>query len=127
MPHPRTLTEVVEALDSNASLATELFSQISDALLFDGDSDRWSVAHHLLHLTQTSVAVDRGLRSSSLPPHATGRSRSYAEVRDAATAALAATPRETHLERGRRVVLPAGARRDDLVEAFGAASRQLRE
>src|SRR5262245_37616753 len=124
MPHPRTLAEVLVALESNAQLATELFSQISEALFFDGDSDHWSVAHHLLHLTQTSVAVDRGLRSSSLPPQATGRSCSYAEVRDAATAALAATPRETHLERGRRVVLPAGASRADLVEALDAASRQ---
>lgn len=125
--HPSTLPEILAALAANVDAAGELFAGVPDAVLFDGDPEHWSPAHHLDHLTRTSHAVARGLRSTALPAHVTGRSRSYAEVRDAATASLGATPRGTLREMGRVVVIPPGATRDDLVRAFRAASAAVRE
>ena len=79
-----------------------------------------------MHLTQTSSTVSRGLRSAALPLHSGGRSRSYAAVRDAATASLGATPKATLLEMGRVVVLAPGTSGTQLVDAFVTASAGLR-
>ncbi len=93
MNHPSTLPEILDALDGNDRFAAELFARVPDTLLFEGDPEHWCPAHHLVHLTAASRAVERGLRSASLPMHPTGSSRTYTEVRDAVTASLAATPR----------------------------------
>jgi hypothetical protein len=126
MKHPATTAEILEALESNAARIADFYRTLSDAAILTGDSDHWGPGHHLVHLTQTSAAVTRGLRSSELPAHAHRRSRSYAEVRDAAAASLAATSKERHLERGRAVSVAPGTRRDELVGAFVSASEQLR-
>jgi len=126
MPHPVTKLEILAALESNASSLADLFAAAPDARLFAGDSEHWGPAHHLLHLTRTSLAIQRGLGSPSLPAHSTARSRTYAEVRDAAAASLTAAPKERLLEMGRVVVVEPGARREDIVKAFLAASGELR-
>jgi hypothetical protein len=126
MNHPVTTPETLAALEANAQLIAEFYARIPDALLFTGDPEHWGPAHHLIHLTRTSAAIARGLRSGSLRPQATARSRNYAEVRDAATGALGATPKDRLLEMGRVVVIPEGASRVDVVAAFTAASAELR-
>jgi len=126
MAHPVTKLEILAALESNASSLADLFAAVPDARMFAGDSDHWSPAHHLVHLTRSSLAIRRGLGSEALPPHSTARSRAYAEVRDAAAASLSAAPKDRLLEMGRVVVVEPGARRDDLVSAFLAASAELR-
>src|SRR5262249_54105942 len=68
----------------------------------------------------------RGLRAAALPPHPTSRSRTYAEVRDHAAAAVAGTPKPTLLEMGRKVVIPEGALREDLISAFDRTSAEFR-
>jgi len=123
--HPSTLPEILDALDSNSRRAAELFATVPEALLFDGDSEHWSPAHHLVHLTAVAKAVARELSSDSLPLHATGSSRPYAEVRDAVAASLVATPKETLVQMGRRVEIAVTDRRE-LVESFESASRALR-
>ena len=126
MPHPVTQLEIIAALDSNAQSIVDFFSSLPERLMFDGDPDHWSPAHHLAHLTQASVSVERALRSGALPPHPTARSRTYAEVRDAAATSLGATPKERLLEMGRTVVIAPGTRRADIVQAFAAGSARLR-
>ena len=126
MTHPATQLEILEALRFNATSIAELFSGQPDRVIFTGDPDHWGPAHHLDHLTRTSITVQRALRSDTLPLHSVSRSRSYAEVRDAATASLAATPTERLLEMGRVVVIAPGTRGVALVEAFMAASTSLR-
>jgi len=126
MPHPATQLETIAALESNAQAIVAFFSSLSDAVAFDGDSDHWSPAHHLVHLTAANVAVERALRSKALSLRPGGRSRSYAEVRDAAATALAGTSRDRLLEMGRKVVLPAGAGLADIVGAFASTSAALR-
>lgn len=126
MPHPATLPEILAALESNAASIAEFYSAQPDATVFTGSPDRWGPAHHLVHLTRTSASVSRPLRSGALPLHPTSRSRTYAEVRDAAAASLGATPREQLLEMGRVVAIPSGASRADLVASFLSASADLR-
>src|SRR2546422_9676931 len=117
MPHPVTKLEIIAALESNAESCAQLFSSLPDRPMFDGDPDHWSPAHHLVHLTQASVSVERALRSGSLPSHPTANSRTYAEVRDAATASLASTPKDRLLEMGRKVVIAPGTTKPDIVAA----------
>jgi len=127
MPHPATKLEIMAALESNVEFSATLFSSLPDSLMFDGDPDHWSPAHHLVHLTEASVSVERALRRGTLPSHPTAKSRSYAEVRDAAAASVAATPKDRLLEMGRRAVIAPGTTRQDVVEAFATASARLRD
>jgi DinB family protein len=126
MPHPATKPEIIAALESNARTIVEFFSSLSDRQAFDGNADHWGPAHHLVHLTKSSVAVERALRSGALPLHPTTRSRTYAEVRDAAATSLADTPKDRLLEMGRTVVIPSGAGVTDITNAFAGASAALR-
>ena len=127
MAHPETKAEILAALDANARKIAEYFSALPARLCFDGDPDHWGPGHHLVHLTQTSTSVERALRSGALPPQPAARSRTYAEVRDAAAASLARTPKQTLLEMGRRVRIEAGASPADLVRSFLSAGASLRE
>lgn len=126
MPHPVSKLEIIAALESNAEFSARFFSNLPDSMMFDGDLDHWSPAHHLVHLTQASISVERALRSGKLPSHPTARSRTYAEVRDAATASLAATPKDRLLEMGRRAVIAPGTTKQEIVEGFTTASARLR-
>ncbi len=69
MPHPVTRLEIIEALESNAQSIAEYFSGLSDRVVFAGDPEHWGPAHHLVHLTRSSAAVERSLRSAAPPPH----------------------------------------------------------
>jgi len=126
MSHPVTMLEIIEALESNAHSVAELFPGIPERLFFDGDPDHWSPAHHLAHLTQASESVGPALWSETLPLHPTRRSRTYAEVRDAAAASVAATHKDRLREMGRKVVIAPGLTRADIVNAFGSASANVR-
>jgi len=127
MPHPVSLPDSLEALERSGRAVVEFFSSLPEPAFFEGDSDHWSPAHHVVHLTRASVAVEKALRSHELPPHPTGTSRTFAEVRDAAATTLAATPKDRLLERGRTVVLPDGATQAEIVGAFASASAAARE
>jgi hypothetical protein len=107
--HPGTKAEILAALESNSETLAAYFSSIPASAFFAGDSDHWSPGHHLAHLTQTSAAVERGLRSAELPTHEAAQSRSYADVRDTAFRSLTATPKDTLLTMGRRVQIEPGA------------------
>jgi len=127
MFHPSTTPEVLAALESSARDIAAFFSSQPDEVLFTGDPDHWGPAHHLVHLTRTSAVIERGLRSRTLPRHSTGHSRTYAEVRDAATSSLGATSRERLLEMGREVVIGPHPTCAELVQSFLSASARLRE
>jgi len=123
--HPATREEILAQLASNSDAVAAFYREQPEPLLFTGDPDRWGPAHHLVHLTMTGRAIARGL-GAELPLHRTGRSRSYGEMIAAATAALQSTPPEQMLERGRVVVVPAGASRAGLVDEFVTTSAGLR-
>jgi hypothetical protein len=126
MPHPATGPEIIAALESNAQTIVSFYETLPERVVLDGDSDHWGPAHHLVHLTMGSVALERGLRSGALPLHATGRSRTYAEVRDAAAASLTSTPKDRLLDMGRKVVVGSGARLADITAGFERAGAALR-
>jgi len=125
MPHPVTTAEILAALEANAATIAEYFSSLPDAVFFDGDPDHWSPAHHLVHLTQSSESLARGL-ATTRPLHSTGTSRTYAEVRDWAAATLSAAPREQLLTLGRKVEVPPGSTVAGVVRAFTDASAAAR-
>jgi len=125
-PHPATRSEIVAALESNAESIATSFSPLPDTVVVTGDPEHWGPAHHLVHLTMTSKAIARGLRSGTLPLHPAGRSRSYGELIEVATTSLASASKEQLLERGRAVVVAPGASRSGLVEELVRASAELR-
>lgn len=126
MSRPSTKADILSALESNAESLRTLFSGRLDEAIFTGDPEHWGPAHHLLHLTMTSRAIARGLRSSRLPPHSTGRSRGYAELIAAASGSVGVAPKQVLLERGRIVVVPPGATRDGLMDDYLRAGGELR-
>jgi hypothetical protein len=126
MSHPATKLEILAALESNARSIVAYFSNLPERAAFYGDADHWSPAHHLVHLTKSSVSVERALRSGALPLHPAARSRTYPEVRDAAATALARTPKERLIEMGRTVVIAPDTGLADLTKAFESASAGLR-
>src|SRR5205085_9036073 len=125
MPNLVTRAEIVDVIRSDARSIAEFFASIAGAAFFDGDSERWSPAHHLVHLTQANAAIATGLGSDTLPEHAPGTSRSYAEVRDAASSSLGAAPKDRLREMGRKVTLPDDATQPVIVEQFTASSVAL--
>ena len=126
MTHPATKLEIIAALESNARSILAFYSSLSDRLVFEGEPDHWGPAHHLVHLTKASVLVGRALRSGKLALHPTARSRTYAEVRDAAATSLDGTPKDRLLEMGRTVVIASGTGLAEIMTAFESASAELR-
>jgi hypothetical protein len=127
LSHPVTHEEIIASLERSARTVVDTFSAIPDATFFDGDSDHWAPAHHLVHLTRASAFVAQALRAGGLPSHATGVSRTFAEIRDLAGTSLSATPKDRLLEMGRKIVLPVGAGKAEVVDAFATASTAFRE
>jgi len=119
-----TRDEILAELASNSDALAAFYGAQPEARLFTGDPDHWGPAHHLVHLTMTSRAIVRGL-GTELPLHPTGHSRTYGEMIAAATDALRSAPRREMLVRGRVAVVPAGASRTELLEAFAAACAEL--
>ena len=123
---PTNRSEIIAELESNADSIAVFFSALPDATLFVGDPDHWGPAHHLVHLTRTSIAITRGLCSGDRRIHPTGHSRTYAEMIASATAGLGSASKERLLEMGRVVVVEPGASGTGLASEFLAASAELR-
>jgi hypothetical protein len=124
--HPQRQSEIIAALESNAGTIAAFFSAQHDHKVLVGDPEHWGPAHHLAHLTRTSRAITRGLRSQGLPLHPTGRSRPYAELIAVATAGVESAPQDRLLEMGRVVVIAPEDDLPKLVNAYAAASEDLR-
>jgi hypothetical protein len=93
MQDPGTQSEILAALERGAVEVIRFFSSIPAQAFFDGDDARWSPAHHLAHLTLSHKRMGAGFRAgASLEPHPTGRSRPFAEMREAYLAGIAAAP-----------------------------------
>ncbi len=89
----RTAAEAIAALRNDGSRVAAFFRGVPEPRFFAGGDADWGPAHHVEHLALAHTTVARGLRAGSrLPAHASGVSRSYAQVRDAYRATLAATP-----------------------------------
>ena len=92
-PDPRTQAELLDALRGEGQRVAAYFRALAPDTFFRGTDADWSPAHHLEHLALAHTAIAGGLRAGArLPAHRSGVSRSYAQVRDAYRAALAATP-----------------------------------
>ncbi len=124
--NPTTHSELLVTLEANADVVAGYFGSLPTDHAFAGDSDHWSPAHHLVHLTKVCTSIAGGLRLKTLPVHSTGRSRGYADVRDAAATSLAATSKDFLLDMGRKVELPAGASVQALVETYAREAADMR-
>src|ERR1041385_3003058 len=124
--NPATHSQTLGTLEPNAGVVTGYFGSLPADRAFAGDSDRWSPAHHLVHLTKVCTSIAGGLRLRTLPAHSTGRSRGYAEVRDAAATSLASASKDRLLDMGRKVGLPAGASLRALVETYAREAADMR-
>jgi hypothetical protein len=89
----RDAADLLAALRREGDRIAAFFRSVPESRFFVGSDADWSPAHHVEHLALAHTTVARGLRAGSrLPAHASGVSRSYAQVRDKYRATLAATP-----------------------------------
>ena len=92
---PRTLPEIVAALDRVATEIVDWFETLPEGEFLRGDDQHCSPAHHLGHLTTSHVRVGRALRSpAALPARDPAPSRTFAEIRALYADGLPRIPRE---------------------------------
>jgi hypothetical protein len=128
MPDPRTLPEILAALEAGSREIETYFLALPHAAFFDGDDARWSPAHHLSHLTLGHKRVARALGSpAALPAHASGRSRGFAEIREIYVTGLPLVPAERLVNNPLPPRLEPDATQSQVVGDYVAASARLRE
>jgi len=90
---PYSHAELVVTLDASRRVVVEYFRSIPEAAFFTGDATRWGPALQLGHLALSHERICGGFqRREALPPHPTGVSRGYAEMKVFYAAGLATAP-----------------------------------
>ncbi|GGR12457.1 DinB family protein [Deinococcus ruber] len=122
-----TPSDLAAALADAETRVATYFSALPDEVFFAGSDERWSPAHHLLHLTLAHRPLTGGLRLPRVALlAASGRtdraSRSYTEMQSTYRAALGAGGKAS----GRYLPALNGQTRAALVSDFRQASRELR-
>src|SRR5262249_45344207 len=83
--------------------------------------------HHLAHVTRAHSLVGRALRNPAvLPAHASGRSRTFAEMRGTYRAGLVAAAQELATRNPIPPVVGPGATREGLAGTYAAEAESLR-
>ena len=123
-----TPADIAGALADAETRVADYFAPLPDDIFSAGSAERWSPAHHLLHLTLAHRPLSGALRLPRVALLAVGgkttrESRSYAEMRDTYRAALSAGGSAS----GRYLPVLKGQTRAALVSDFRQASRELRE
>ncbi len=100
-------SEIVSTLQAQNFEFQDLFSGIPTATFFDGTSQKWSVAHHVKHLTGVLVRIAQGLQNPNLLPKREPAiaSRDFESLKQFYLNALQAAPLETLQQLGSRVTL----------------------
>lgn len=125
-PDPYTLPELIAAMRAEAARVAQQFAHIPADRFFDGDSERWSPAHHLEHLTLAHTMIARALRAGSrLPAHTGAPPRRYAAMAEALQSALAAAPREFLAANPFAATVPTGSGVLEIVQRYESANAQL--
>lgn len=124
---PRTLPEIVAALDRVATEIVDWFETLPEGEFLRGDDQHWSPAHHLGHLTTSHVRVGRALRSpAALPARDPAPSRTFAEIRALYADGLPRIPREKLLANPVPPRLPADPTRARVLADYAAAAAGTR-
>jgi len=127
MPEPWTGSEIASALESGSRELASYFRSIPEPVFFSGDDKAWGPAHHLAHVTRPHSRIGSALRNPSvLPAHASGRSRTYSEIRDTYRTGLVAAAPQLATSNPIPPVVEPGATREGLADAYAAEAERLR-
>ncbi len=128
MRAPSTLPEILAALRASGDEVAAFFAAIPSASFFRGDAMHWGPAYHLGHLTLAHARIGAGFRAgATLPPHPTGRSRTFDEIRATYLAGLATAPASFISNNPLTATIEPSQDQAALVAAFAAADRRLRD
>jgi nitrate/nitrite-specific signal transduction histidine kinase len=116
MNNPYSKTELCTALKNQNLEFQTLLSSIQTRKFFDDSSEKWSVGHHVQHITSAVNRVAQGLANPGVLPkrEPVTASRGFTTMRDAILEALQNTPSETLRQLGSRVTLE----KHDNLEAY---------
>jgi nitrate/nitrite-specific signal transduction histidine kinase len=100
-------SEIISALQTQKLEIPAFLASIPTAQFFTGSSERWSVAHHVQHITSAVNRVAGGLQNAgALPKHEPATaSRDFATMHQTYLETLQNTPSETFRQLGSRVKL----------------------
>lgn len=127
MNDPRTLAEIVAALERVAGEIADFFETLPEATFLQGDDEHWSPGHHLGHLTTSHVRVGRALRApAALPAREPAPSRTFGEIRALYADGLPRIPRAQLLANPVPPRLRAGATRPSVIADYAAAAAATR-
>jgi uncharacterized damage-inducible protein DinB len=99
--------EIIAALQTQKLEIPALLSSIPTEQFFDGSSEKWSVGHHVQHVTSAVNRVAGGLQNAGVLPkrEPATLSRDFATMRETYLETLKNTPSETLRQLGSRVTL----------------------
>jgi nitrate/nitrite-specific signal transduction histidine kinase len=120
-------SEIITALQTQKLEIPAFLSSIPTAQFFDGSSERWSVAHHVHHITSAVNRVAGGLQNAGALPkrEPASASRDFATMHQTYLDTLHNTPSETLRQLGSRVTLEerqdSDAYKTQLISSFASA------
>ena len=124
-PKPVSRDDLLRAFASAADEIGGFFAGLDATTFTAGDTEHWSPAHHVDHLIRSNGPVAGGLsvaRGRLLPLPAQHRPRTYAEIRGAYRAGLAAGARAS----GRWLPQPEGTQLQ-MTERYASSLRAVHE
>jgi uncharacterized damage-inducible protein DinB len=100
-------SELITALETQKLEFQSFLSSIPNKQFFDGSSEKWSIAHHLKHITSVINRIATGLLNpGALPKREPATpSRDFATMHQTYLETLRNTPSETLRQLGSRVTL----------------------
>ena len=100
-------SEITTALQAQSMEFQNLLSSIPASTFFDGSSEKWSVAHHVQHITSANNRITQGLLNPNLLPkrEPVTPSKDLEGLKNTYLNALQATPLEKLQQLGSRVTL----------------------
>lgn len=100
-------SEIMTALQIQQLEIPAFLSSIQTKKFFDGSSEKWSVGHHIQHVTSAINRVGQGLLNAGVLPkrEPATASRDFATMRETYLETLRNTPFETLRQLGSRVTL----------------------
>jgi uncharacterized damage-inducible protein DinB len=100
-------SEIISALETQRLEIPAFLSSISTEKFFDNSNEKWSVGHHIQHITSAVNRVAQGLANLGLLPkrEPATASRDFATLKQTYLDTLQNTPVETLRQFGSRVTL----------------------
>ena len=100
-------SEIAAALQAQNLEFQNLLLGVPTSTFFDGSSEKWSVAHHMKHITSAVSRIAQGLQNPELLPkrEPATASKDYETLKNTYLHALQTTPPEKLQQLGSRVAL----------------------